>query len=340
MNHYPTPYPPPTGQYPATRLRRLRQAPWVREMTQESRLHPSDLIWPLFVQDGKDTRTPIPSMPGVFRLTVDQAVAAAREARSLGIPAIALFPATPAQAKDDKGSEALNPGNLICRALHEIKAAAPEIGLIADVALDPYTSHGMDGLVENGEILNDETVEILCQQAVLQARAGCDVVAPSDMMDGRVGAIRGALEQEGLKSTLILSYAAKYASALYGPFREAVDSAKHLGGADKKTFQMHPPNAREALREAALDVAEGADMLMVKPAGLYLDILRDLSAAFPLPVLAYQVSGEYAMIKAAEAQGWLDGKKTLEESLFACKRAGAAAIFTYAAPEIARTLQR
>ena len=326
--------------FPSTRLRRARAHPWCREMVAEHRLHSSDLIWPVFIQEGKSEETPVASMPGVSRLSLDLLVKKAKEAKSFGIPAIALFPVTDAKLKNPQGSEALNKNNLVCRAIKAIKDKVPGIGVIADVALDPYTSHGHDGLVKGGKILNDETVEILCQQAIVQAEAGCDIVAPSDMMDGRVGAIRAALEAEGFHDTLILSYAAKYASAFYGPFRNAVGSAKNLGGADKKSYQMDLRNADEAMREVALDVEEGADMVMVKPAGAYLDIICRAAREFPVPVLAYQVSGEYAMIKAAAVRGWLDGDAAMLESLLAIKRAGARAILTYAALDVARTLDR
>ena len=324
--------------FPATRLRRLRRASWLRELVAEMRLHPSDLIWPVFIHEGKNTQTPIGSMPGVFRLTLDLLVTQAKEAAALGIPAIALFPVVDARLKSELGDEALNADNLVCRAIRELKNAVSELGIITDVALDPYTSHGQDGIMENGQIVNDRTVEILCKQAMNQARAGCDIVAPSDMMDGRIGAIRRALEAEGFSDTVILSYSAKYASCFYGPFREAVDSAKFLGAADKKTYQMDPRNGREALREMELDVAEGADMLMVKPAGAYLDILRDASQAFDLPVLAYQVSGEYAMIHAASEKGWLNADAAMLESLIAIRRAGARGILSYAAVQVARQL--
>jgi len=310
-----------SSSFPSTRLRRLRRAPWLREMVAEVRLHPSDLIWPVFIQEGKSTATPISSMPGVFRLTLDLLVKQAREAAELGIPAIALFPVVDGKLKTEHGDEALNPDNLVCRAIKTLKDTLPGMGIITDVALDPYTSHGQDGLVKNGLILNDETVEILCRQAINQARAGCDIVAPSDMMDGR-----------------ILSYAAKYASGFYGPFRDAVDSAKFLGAADKKTYQMDYRNADEALREVALDVAEGADMVMVKPAGSYLDIIHKVAETFNVPVLAYQVSGEYAMIKAASEKGLLNEELTMLESLIAIKRAGARAILSYYATHAAKLI--
>lgn len=328
-----------SGSFPATRMRRLRQSGWLREMVAEHRLHPSDLIWPVFIQDGSNTSTLIASMPGVSRMTIDLLVKKTKEAHALGIPAIALFPVIDDKLKSQMGAEALNPDNLVCRAIKEVKNAVPEMGIITDVALDPYTSHGQDGIVENGKIINDATVEVLCKQAVNQANAGCDIVAPSDMMDGRIGSIRGALENEGLCDTVILSYAAKYASAMYGPFRDAVDSAKNLGAADKKTYQMNIANSDEALREVALDIQEGADMVMVKPGGAYLDIIYKVSPNFSVPVLAYQVSGEYAMIKSASANGWLDENDVMLESLLAFKRAGARAILTYGACDIAELLQ-
>lgn len=329
------PSPPP---FPATRLRRLRAQGWSRTLVSEHRLHPSDLIWPVFIQEGQDKRTPISSLPGVERVSIDVLVPLAREARDAGIPAIALFPAVDTRLKDERGSEALNPDNLVCRALRDLKDAVPGLGLIADVALDPYTAHGMDGILINGEILNDATVDILCRQALLQAQAGADIIAPSDMMDGRIGAIRRTLEEADFHNTLILSYCAKYASALYGPFREAVDSARHLAGADKRGFQMDCANAREALREARQDIAEGADMLMVKPGLPYLDVLYRISQLNDLPVLAYQVSGEYAMIHAAAQQRWLDAEAVMMECLLSFKRAGARAILTYAALDVARRL--
>ncbi|MFO0879480.1 MAG: porphobilinogen synthase [Gemmataceae bacterium] len=323
---------------PRMRPRRLRRHPWTRRLVAEHHLSPSDLIWPVFIQEGQGTRTPIASMPGVERLSIDLLVEAVAVARSLGIPAIALFPATPPERKSPDGDEALNPDNLVCRAIRALKKAVPEVGIICDVALDPYTSHGQDGLVRNGYVVNDETVEVLCKQAVLQAQAGCDVVAPSDMMDGRVGAIRHALDQAGLVDILILSYAAKYASAFYGPFRDAVGSAGNLGTGDKKTYQMDPANGQEAIREVALDLAEGADMVMVKPGMPYLDIVARVRDAFQVPTFVYQVSGEYAMLSAAAANGWLDRPRVILESLLAFKRAGADGILTYFAPEAARLL--
>lgn len=319
-------------------MRRLRQAPWIRELVAETRLHPSDLILPLFVQEGANAQTPIASLPGVFRHTIDKAIEQAREASKLGIPAIALFPQTDPTKKDERGSEALNPDNLICRAIKTIKDAVPELGIIADVALDPYTSHGHDGILENGDVANDATVEILCQQALIQTAAGCDVIAPSDMMDGRIRAIRNTLESHGHTNTLILSYAAKYASVTYNPFRDAVGSKNSLGGADKRTYQMNPANHIEAMREIALDMEEGADMVMVKPGIAYLDIVAHAASQCEVPVLAYQVSGEYAMIHAAGEKGWLDTEAVMLEHLLAFKRAGARAILSYAALDVAKKL--
>lgn len=376
------------------RPRRLRRTPWLRAMVAEHHLRVEDLIWPLFVQEGQGLATPIDGLPGVERLSIDRVVEAAREAASLGIPAIALFPVTPLDKKTADGREALNPENLMCRAIRAVKAAVPQIGVIADVALDPYTTHGHDGLLmktpsfpdskqserdESKIVLsknssqfapqiigessvlsepvgspyssqansgddvyvdNDATVAALCQQALVLAEAGCDVVAPSDMMDGRIGEIRAALDEAGHTNMVILSYAVKYASAFYGPFRAAVGSKNNLGTADKRTYQMHPANAREALREVMLDLAEGADMVMVKPAGLYLDVIVRVKDVADVPVLAYQVSGEYAMLKAAAAAGMLDEKAAMLEALLAIKRAGADAIFTYAARDVAMWLRK
>ncbi len=323
------------GAYPHTRLRRNRKAAWSRTLLMEHRLSVDDLVWPLFVQEGQELSTPVITMPGVSRLSIDRLVEAAQEAHRLGIPAIALFPVVEPAKKSETAEEAFNPQNLICRTIQAVKAALPELGVICDVALDPYTSHGHDGLVEEGDVHNDRTVEALCRQAVVLAQAGADVVAPSDMMDGRVGAIRKVLDSEGLLSVQILAYAAKYASAFYGPFRDAVGSASALGKAVKHTYQMHPANAEEALREVALDVVEGADMVMIKPGLPYLDIIRRVREQFSLPVLAYQVSGEYAMIHAAAERGALDAQAAMLESLLAMKRAGASAIFTYAARDVA-----
>jgi porphobilinogen synthase len=319
-------------------MRRNRRAGWSRSLVRETTLASSDLIWPIFLSEGAGLRTPVASMPEVERLSVDLAVKAAEEARALGIPAIAVFPYTEPSLRDETASEAVNPGNLVCRAVRAIKQAVPEIGVICDVALDPYTSHGHDGLLIGGEIDNDRTLEILIQQALVQAEAGCDILAPSDMMDGRIGAIRAALEANGFANTQLLAYAAKYASAFYGPFREAVGSGARLKD-DKLTYQMDPANGDEALREVALDIAEGADMVMVKPGLPYLDIVRRVKDAFHVPTFVYQTSGEYAMIEAAAARGWLDRERVILETLGACKRAGADAILTYFAPEAARLLR-
>ena len=309
-------------------------------MVAENRLTADDLIWPVFVQDGDNERIPVASMPGVERLTVDLMVEAAAEAAELGIPAIALFPAVPAERKSAQAEEATNPENLVCRSVRAVKAQVPEIGIMCDVALDPYTIHGHDGLMGDGVILNDESIEVLVRQALVQAEAGCDVVAPSDMMDGRVGAIRQALEGANLGNVLILAYAAKYASGFYGPFRDAVGSGEHLGGGHKKTYQMDPANGDEALREVALDIAEGADMVMIKPGLPYLDILWRVKQRFGLPTFAYQVSGEYAMLRAAADGGWLDWATCLTESLLSFKRAGADGILSYGAIEMARALKQ
>ena len=305
----------------------------------ETRLGVDDLIWPTFVHEGPEERAEVGSFPGVYRLTISRLVDEVGEAAALGIPMVAVFPVTDPALKTPDGEEAVNPENLVCRAVSAIKRAAPDIGVMCDVALDPFTSHGHDGLLRDGVIVNDETVEVLCRQAVVQADAGCDVIAPSDMMDGRVGAIRGALDEAGYRDRLILSYAAKYASALYGPFREAVGSAPNLAGGDKKTYQMDPANSNEALREVALDIEEGADMVMVKPGLFYLDIVRRVKDAFAMPTYAYQVSGEYAMLRAAADAGWVDDERIFVESLTAFKRAGADGILTYAAVEVARRLK-
>jgi porphobilinogen synthase len=330
----------PLGQFPSTRLRRNRSHDWVRRLVSEASVCVDDLIWPVFVQEGSQERTPVPSMPGVFRLSIDLLVEAVGEAADLGIPAVALFPVTPPELKTEDGKEAGNPDNLVCRAVRAIKEKQQEIGVICDVALDPYTSHGQDGIVRNGEILNDETVERLCEQAIVQAKAGCDIIAPSDMMDGRIGAIRKALDGEHLQGVSLMAYSAKYASAFYGPFRDAVGSAKSLGSADKRTYQMDPACSDEALREVALDIAEGADMVMVKPGMPYLDVVRRVSEQFGVPTFAYQVSGEYAMLRGAADQGWLDWDKVILESLLCFKRAGASGVLSYAAVDAARLLQR
>lgn len=325
------------GGFPHVRPRRNRRAPWARALVAETSLSASDLIWPLFVLEGSGQREPIASMPGVERLSVDLIVEAAHEAASLGIPAVALFPYTDPKLRTEDAHEAFNPENLVCRATRAIKATGLDIGVILDVALDPYTIHGHDGLVRNGVILNDETVEALVKQSLNQVAAGCDVLAPSDMMDGRIGAIRRALEGRGHHDTQIMSYAAKYASAFYGPFRDAVGSSSTLKG-DKRTYQMDSANTDEAIREVALDIAEGADLVMVKPGMPYLDIVRRVSETFKVPTFAYQVSGEYAMLTAAAERGWLDGDKVMIESLLAFKRAGAAGVLTYFAPKVARLL--
>jgi len=322
-----------------TRPRRNRRADWARRLVQEHMLATGDLIWPLFLIDGAGMRVPVESMPGVERLSADQAVREAERAMTLKIPCIALFPYTDPRLRDADGSEALNPDNLVCRAIRAIKREFPDLGILCDVALDPYTSHGHDGLVRDGVILNDETVAVLVDQALVEAAAGCDIIAPSDMMDGRVGAIRAALDAAGRTDVQIMAYSAKYASAFYGPFRDAVGSAATLIG-DKRTYQMDPANSDEALREAALDIAEGADMIMVKPGLPYLDILRRIKDAFGMPTFAYQVSGEYAMIMAAAQNGWLDGERAMMESLIAFKRAGADGVLTYFAPRVAEQLRR
>jgi porphobilinogen synthase len=325
--------------FPALRMRRLRCHEWSRRLVAESTLTPADFIWPLFVIDGQNTRQPIASMPGVERLSVDLAVEAAKEARDLGIPVIALFPNTDPDLKTEDGREATNDNNLVCRVVRAIKKAVPEIGVLCDVALDPYTSHGHDGVLVNDYVANDETLDILVKQALVQADAGCDIIAPSDMMDGRVGAIRTALEAKGFRNTMIMAYAAKYASAFYGPFRDAVGSAKALTG-DKRTYQMDPANGDEALREVALDLAEGADMVMVKPGMPYLDVLRRVKDEFGVPTFAYQVSGEYSMLTGAIERGWFDRDRVMMESLMAFKRAGASGILTYFAHDAARLLKK
>jgi porphobilinogen synthase len=328
----------PAPGFPATRLRRPRQADWSRRLVQENRLAAADLIWPVFLCEGAARRESVDSMPGVERLSVDLAVEAAAEAAKLGIPVIALFPHTEAALRTPDGREALNPDNLVCRAVRAIRREVPNIGVLCDVALDPYTSHGHDGLLDAGRIANDATLEVLTKQALVQAEAGCDIIAPSDMMDGRVGAIRRALEASGHQDVMIMAYTAKYASGFYGPFRDAVGSSSALKG-DKKTYQMDPANAEEALREAELDIAEGADMIMVKPGLPYLDILHRVKSAFGMPTFAYQVSGEYAMIMAAVRNGWL-AEHVIEESLVCFKRAGADGILTYFARDVARRLKQ
>jgi porphobilinogen synthase len=321
------------------RMRRNRRSDWARRMVRENTLTTDDLIWPLFIMDGQNAPAPVASMPGVERLSVDQAVREAERAAKLAIPCLALFPYTDPKLRDETGSEALNPDNLVCRAIRAIKKEVPEVGLLCDVALDPFTSHGHDGLLHDGEILNDETVAVLVRQALVQAQAGCDIIAPSDMMDGRIGAIRKGLDAANFTDVSIMSYAAKYASVFYGPFRDAVGSAKTLTG-DKRTYQMDPANTDEALREVALDIEEGADMLMIKPGLPYLDIVRRVKDVFAMPTFAYQVSGEYAMIMAAAQNGWLDGERAMFESLIAFKRAGADGVLTYFAPRVAEKLKQ
>jgi porphobilinogen synthase len=328
----------PMPSFPHLRMRRNRRTAWARDLVRENSLQVSDLIWPLFVIEGKETTVPVPSMPGVERHTVDRLVRKAGQAAELGIPAIALFPNTPASLRSADAREAFNPDNLVCQAVRAIKDAVPDIGIMCDVALDPYTSHGHDGLMDGGEILNDATIEALVKQSLVQAQAGCDIIAPSDMMDGRVAAIRAALEGNRLQHVQIMAYSAKYASGFYGPFRDAVGSSGTLVG-DKRTYQMDPGNTDEAIREVALDIAEGADMVMVKPGMPYLDIVQRVKATFRVPTYAYQVSGEYAMIMAACQNGWLDPKKVISESLMAFKRAGADGILTYFALDVARQLK-
>ncbi|HBG30989.1 MAG TPA: porphobilinogen synthase [Gammaproteobacteria bacterium] len=327
------------GSYPSTRLRRTRQAAFIRDMVRETRLVPAQLIQPLFVAENA-LRGPVAAMPGVTRLDLDELVRECEALYALGIRSVALFPVTPAERKTPNGDEALNPDSLMCRAIKAVKQALPQIGIVADVALDPYTSHGQDGVLdEAGRVDNDASCEILRRQALLYARCGVDIVAPSDMMDGRIGHIRQVLERDGCKDTLILSYAAKYASSFYGPFRDAVGSAGNLGKADKKTYQMDPGNGDEALHEVAMDIAEGADMVMVKPGMPYLDIVRRVKDQFLMPTFAYQVSGEYAMHCAAFEHDWLNREAVILESLLAFKRAGADAILTYFALEAAKLLQ-
>ena len=323
--------------FPSIRMRRIRQTDWVRRMVAETRLSVDDLIWPIFIRDGENKREPVIAMPGVDRLSIDLAVEAAKKAGDLGIPCMALFPNTQPHKRTGDGNEACNPENLVCSATQAIKSAVPDIGILCDVALDPYTDHGHDGLLEDNTILNDETVEILTQQALNQVDAGCDIIAPSDMMDGRIGVIRDALEFAGHTDTLIMAYAAKYASAFYGPFRDAVGSGDRLKG-DKKTYQMNPANSDEAIREIALDIAEGADMVMIKPGMPYLDIVQRVKDNFHIPTFAYQVSGEYSMISNAAEQGLIDRQSAIFESLLGFKRAGADGILTYFAIEVAEIL--
>ena len=329
---------PTSPTFPSTRMRRNRSADWLRRMVQENRLTADDLIWPIFVVEGSGKREAVLSMPGVERLSVDLLAEEVGKAQELGIPAVAVFPYTPEGLKTPDGSEALNPDNIVCRGVREIKKHVSNMGVLCDVALDPYNSDGHDGLVKDGEILNDETVEILCQQSVVQADAGCDVIAPSDMMDGRIGSIRKVLDDAGHQNVTIMAYAAKYASAFYGPFRDAVGSGGVLIG-DKKTYQMDPGNGDEAIREVGLDIAEGADMVMVKPGLPYMDIIYRVKNEFGVPTFAYNVSGEYAMLRAAAQNGWLDYPAAMMEMLTGFKRAGADGILTYAARDAAKILK-
>ena len=333
----PTPTQPP---FPASRPRRLRRDAFSRALVRENQLSPSDLIYPVFLLDGQGRAEDVASMPGVQRLSLDRLLALAEECLALGVPVMALFPVIDPAQKTPDGREATNPDGLVPRAVRELKRRFPELGLLTDVALDPFTSHGQDGLIDDtGYIVNDATLAVLVEQALVQAEAGVDIVAPSDMMDGRIGAIRSALESHGAIHTKIMAYSAKYASAFYGPFRDAVGSAKSLGKSDKKTYQMDPANSDEALREVALDIAEGADMVMVKPGMPYLDIVRRVKDEFRMPTFAYQVSGEYAMLKAAAANGWLDHDAAMMESLLAFKRAGADGVLSYFALDAARLLR-
>jgi porphobilinogen synthase len=327
-----------TGQFPAVRMRRNRRAQWSRRLVAEHQLTVDDLIWPIFIIDGHNKREPIAAMPGVERVSADLAAREAEQAASLGIPAVATFPNVDMGLRDVTGSNILDPDNLINRATRAIKAAVPEIGVITDAALDPFTSHGHDGILRDGIIVNDETVAQIAQASVLQAAAGADIIAPSDMMDGRIGAIRKALDANGFEDVAIMSYATKYASAFYGPYREAIGTKGVLQG-DKKTYYIDPANTDEALREVALDIAEGADMVMIKPGMPYLDIVRRVKDTFGMPTFAYQVSGEYSMLMAAAERGWLEGDKVMLESLLAFKRAGADGILTYFAPRVARLLK-
>jgi porphobilinogen synthase len=330
---------PLSAPFPQTRLRRLRSTPALRALVRQNTLTPSDLIWPLFLMQGENEEVPVPSMPGVVRRTVDRAVAAAREARDLGIPAVCLFPYTAMEHRTADCAEAWNPDSLSNRTISAIKNAVPEVAVMTDIALDPYNIDGHDGYVEDGQVVNDRTVEALVKMALAQARCGADILGPSDMMDGRIGAMRRALEAEGFANVAILSYAAKYASAFYGPFRDAVGASAALKG-DKKTYQMDPGNSDEALRLVARDLSEGADMVMVKPGMPYLDICRRVKDAFGAPTFAYQVSGEYAMLRAASLNGWVDGERVMMESLLSFKRAGCDGILTYFAPEAAQAMNR
>ena len=326
------------GQFPSTRMRRNRMQSFSRRLMAETNLKVDDLIWPMFVVEGQAIDEPIASMPGQYRHSIDRLVAKAGEAVGLSIPAIAIFPALDSSMKDADGTGALDGNNLICRAVRAVKDAYPDLGIICDVALDPFTDHGHDGVIRDGMVANDETIDILCQQAVLQADAGCDIIAPSDMMDGRVGAIRTALDHAGHQNVIIMSYAAKYASAFYGPFREAVKAGASLGSTGKSSYQMDPANSDEAMHEIGLDLQEGADMVIIKPGMPYLDVLNRAKTEFGVPCIAYQVSGEYAMILAAAENGWIDQDRSMMESMAAFKRAGADAVITYFAPQIATIL--
>ncbi len=326
------------GQYPRTRMRRNRRDDWNRRLVSENILSVNDLIWPIFVHDHEEALA-VPSMPDIHRLSIKGAVDAAKQASDLGIPVMAVFPAIEPELKNPEGSEAINPNNIVCRSVRAIADAVPNIGIMCDAALDPFTSHGHDGLIRDDYVVNDETVEVLCQQALIQAQAGSNIISPSDMMDGRVGAIRDCLDANGLDDVRILAYSAKYASAFFSPFRDAVGSGTYLGKADKKTYQMDPGNINEALREIALDIAEGADMVMVKPGMPYLDIISKIKDEFGMPTVAYQVSGEYSMLVAAAERGWLDGERVMMESLLSFKRAGADGIVTYFAAKAAAILK-
>lgn len=326
------------SSYPEKRMRRSRSSAWMRDLVQEHHLNVKDLIWPVFVVDGQNIREDIASLPNVQRYSIDVLIEEVKIARDLGIVALALFPVTPPELKSEDGAECYNPDNLICRAVAAVKKAVPDVGVITDVALDPYTSHGHDGLMHGDVILNDETVDVLAKQALVQAQAGADIIAPSDMMDGRVGAIRQALDHVHLENVAIMSYAAKYASGFYGPFREAVGSQGCLGG-DKKTYQMNPANKDEALHEVAMDLSEGADMVMVKPGLPYLDIISSVKQNFQVPTFAYHVSGEYAMLRAACDKGWLDYDQSVLETMMSFKRAGCDGVLTYAARDVAKLLR-
>ena len=328
----------PVGVFPQTRMRRNRRWDWSRRMVRENILSPDDFIWPVFVCDGVDRTEEIPTMPGVIRYSPDRLPAAVGEAKALGIPSVAIFPATPAELKTPDGKEAWNPDNLVCQAIRAIKDAHPDLGVMCDVALDPFNSDGHDGIVRDGHVVNDETIEALCRQALVQVEAGCDIIAPSDMMDGRIGALRSALDENGYDHVLLMSYAAKFSSGFYGPFRDAIDSKGFLKGETKDTYQMDPANSDEAMREVALDIAEGADMFMVKPGLPYLDIIRRVKEKFGVPTFAYNVSGEYAMLRFAADNGALDYERVMMETLTSFKRAGCNGVLTYFAIDAARLL--